>query len=52
MSLDTTTEDLSQKHATIETIIAKEAQRPHPDQAKISTLKKEKLRIKDELAHH
>ena len=42
--------DLKNRHAELEKTIADEISRPHPDQNIISALKKEKLRIKDELA--
>ena len=50
MSLETHAETLGQKHHELEEKILKESQRPCPDQFKIAALKKEKLRIKDELA--
>ncbi len=43
---------LQTKHAKIEEAIDKEEQRPHPDDFEIQKLKREKLRIKDELAGH
>lgn len=42
---------LQLKHAGIERQIADELSRPVPDQATIQSLKKRKLRIKEELAH-
>lgn len=42
---------LQLKHAGIERQIAEELNRPMPDLATIQTLKKRKLRIKEELAH-
>jgi len=47
-----TPEDLQKKHTLLKQEISKEFQRPCPDQARILELKKEKLRIKDQLAHH
>ena len=44
------TASLSAKHAQLEALIAQEAQRPHPDDYLLSQLKKEKLRIKEEMA--
>ncbi|MDP9413067.1 MAG: YdcH family protein [Pseudomonadota bacterium] len=35
------------KHADLDARIAQENQRPHPDDALVSRLKKEKLRIKE-----
>ncbi len=40
---------LEARHAELETIITKENRRPLPDDAYIHELKREKLRIKDEL---
>jgi hypothetical protein len=44
-------ESLKTKHADLEARIADEERRPHPDDEIIHDLKKQKLRIKDELAH-
>ncbi|MDA0652885.1 MAG: YdcH family protein [Proteobacteria bacterium] len=41
--------DLKNRHATLEKTIQDEIARPHPDQDIVVSLKKEKLRIKDEL---
>ena len=41
---------LQAKHADIEAQIAAENQRPLPDMATISRLKKEKLRVKEAIA--
>lgn len=43
---------LEAKHAGIDRQIDEEARRPHPDDTVLHQLKKEKLRIKDELALH
>lgn len=43
-------ESLKIKHADLEAKIADEERRPHPDDDVIHDLKKQKLRIKDELA--
>ncbi|MCG8357906.1 MAG: DUF465 domain-containing protein [Kiloniellales bacterium] len=43
-------EVLRTKHASLEAEIEEEAQRPHPDDIRIQELKKEKLKIKDEIA--
>ncbi len=40
---------LQTKHAGLDARIAEENQRPMPDMATLSRLKKEKLRIKEEL---
>ena len=44
--------DLQNRHAELEKTIQDEIGRPHPDQDIVISLKKEKLRIKDELAGH
>lgn len=49
MNLDEQIEALKSKHQALETEIDKENNRPHPDDVAIATLKKQKLRIKDEL---
>lgn len=43
-------EDLKSRHAELEVILEEETCRPQPDQGVIAGLKKEKLKIKDELA--
>ncbi len=40
---------LEAKHATLDRRIAEEAGRPHPDSVAIAGLKKQKLRLKEEL---
>ena len=47
-----TPKQLHKKHTSLEEAISQETQRPFPDQARIAELKKQKLRIKDQLAHH
>lgn len=42
---------LEEKHAGLERRISEEASRPMPDQSLISSLKKQKLRLKEEMAH-
>ncbi len=42
-------ESLRAKHARLEELIQEELHRPLPDQAVITRLKKEKLRIKEEI---
>lgn len=42
---------LEAKHAQLDQQIRQETLRPNPDQARLSLLKKRKLRIKEELAH-
>lgn len=43
---------LNAKHAGLEARIVSELQRPHPDEAALASLKKEKLKLKDQMAHH
>ena len=50
MSVEEHLESLRAKHATLEDEIDVENQRPHPDDMKLQELKREKLRIKDEIA--
>ena len=55
MSVQEHIEVLRTKHASLETEIDQENLRPHPDEMKLQELKREKLRIKDEIAglnHH
>lgn len=49
MALTSHMESLKAKHSDLESRIADEERRPHPDDVFISDLKKQKLRIKDEL---
>jgi len=49
MSTEVFMKSLQNRHAEIEFQIEKELNRPLPDQALIVDLKKQKLRIKDEL---
>jgi uncharacterized protein YdcH (DUF465 family) len=41
---------LSAKHAVLDQRIAAESQRPRPDQMVLAELKKQKLRVKEEMA--
>lgn len=43
-------ENLKRRHALLDEEIGGEIQRPVPDQATISELKKEKLKLKEEIA--
>lgn len=52
MSTEVFMKSLQNRHTEIETKIEKELNRPLPDQALIVDLKKQKLRIKDELEGH
>jgi hypothetical protein len=49
MSLQDRVESLKAKHAALETAIKSEARRPFPDDTRIVQMKRQKLRIKDEL---
>ena len=49
MSLQEHAESLRSKHARLEQLIDDEQHRPLPDQATLARLKKEKLKVKDEL---
>ena len=40
---------LKQKHSDLEHKIAAEAKRPHPDSVHVAELKREKLRIKEQI---
>jgi hypothetical protein len=50
MSLQDRIESLKAKHAALEHAIEAEARRPLPDTEQILELKRQKLRIKDEIA--
>ncbi|MCC7016682.1 MAG: YdcH family protein [Rhodospirillales bacterium] len=43
-------EALKARHQALESAIAEENAHSHPDEVRINTLKKQKLRIKDEIA--
>jgi uncharacterized protein YdcH (DUF465 family) len=45
-------EELESKHAALHALIDEEEHRTHPDEDLLHRLKKEKLRLKDELAGH
>ena len=49
MDADARVADLSSKHADLERAIDEEIQRPMPDSLLVSQLKRQKLRIKDEI---
>jgi hypothetical protein len=42
-------ETLHARHARLDATLADEARRPHPDQERISRLKREKLQLKEEI---
>lgn len=43
---------MASKHAALHTLIAQEEHRPYPDMDLLHRLKREKLRLKDELVGH
>lgn len=43
-------EALKARHAGLDAQISEETKRPHPDDSRIHELKKEKLKLKDEIA--
>lgn len=49
MSLHEHVDSLRTKHATLEQMIDEEQHRPLPDQVTLTRLKREKLRIKEEI---
>jgi hypothetical protein len=49
MSLNTRLETLKERHASLETRIFDEDQRPRPDSEALMRLKVEKLRLKEEM---
>jgi hypothetical protein len=50
MSVTEHVESLKSKHQELEHLIEEEEHRPHPDDMLITELKRQKLRIKDQLA--
>ncbi len=49
MSIQMHVKSLSAKHAKLEDVISTEEHRPIPDTMRLSTLKKQKLKIKEEI---
>ena len=45
-------EELESKHAALHALIEEEENRAHPDEDLLHRLKKEKLKLKDEMAGH
>ena len=43
-------EDLKAMHASLETKLEQEHNRPHPDDTVITDLKRQKLKVKDQIA--
>lgn len=55
MSLQDRIESLKAKHAELDEAISMESRRPAPNSAQVAQMKRQKLRIKDELSslgHH
>ena len=52
MQTDESVVSLRNKHASLERAIEEENQRPYPDDFRLSQLKREKLRIKDQIFQH
>lgn len=52
MSTELPMDSLQARHAELEDRLSQELNRPMPDQSVIAALKKQKLRIKDELEGH
>jgi hypothetical protein len=50
MSVNDRIESLRSQHALLDDAIREENHRPHPDDARIHELKREKLRLKDEIS--
>ena len=49
MTMDERIESLKGKHASLEATLQSEAARPRPDESLLHDLKRQKLRIKDEI---
>jgi hypothetical protein len=50
MSIEDRLASLKNKHAAIEAQLDEESHRPHPDDKHIAELKRQKLRLKDEIS--
>ncbi|WP_421706504.1 YdcH family protein [Algihabitans sp.] len=50
MSVHDRIESLRSQHAVVDNAIREESHRPHPDELRLHELKREKLRLKDEIA--
>lgn len=51
MSVHDRIESLRSQHAVVDNAIREESHRPHPDELRLHELKREKLRLKDEIAN-
>lgn len=52
MEISGRSQSLAARHAELERQILAEMKRPLPDSTRLAALKKEKLRLKDEMQHH
>ena len=50
VSMETNVDELKRKHADLDIELGEEIQRPHPDQFRITQIKRKKLKVKDTLA--
>lgn len=50
--LESHIQSLESKHHDVEAMIEDELKRPHPDDQRLHELKKEKLKIRDEMMKH
>ncbi len=50
VSMEINVDELKRKHADLDIELGEEIQRPHPDQFRITQIKREKLKVKDTLA--
>lgn len=51
MLMEISVDELKLKHANLDNQLDEERQRPHPDQFVITQIKREKLKVKDAIAH-
>ncbi|WP_119166188.1 YdcH family protein [Algihabitans albus] len=51
MSVHDRIESLRSQHTLVDNAIREESHRPHPDELRLHELKREKLRLKDEIAN-
>ena len=50
VSMEINVVELKRKHADLDIELGEEIQRPHPDQFRITQIKRKKLKVKDTLA--
>lgn len=51
VSMETSVDELKLQHANLDNQLDEEIQRPNPDQFVITQIKREKLKLKDAIAH-